>query len=69
MATTTNVASIDAVLAWARARALANNGVVGFATIMPLRQAASCLPAMRELLSEKYLDLRVDDDDFDDVDQ
>ena len=56
----------DAVLAWARARALANNGVVGFATIMPLRQAASCLPAMRELLREKYLDLGVDDDDFDD---
>ena len=54
-----------AVLEWARARALARHGIVGFATIMPLRQAASCLPAMRSLLHEKYDVLPVDEDDFD----
>lgn len=54
----------NAVLAWARDRALANNGVVGFSTVMPLRQAASCIPAMRQLLAEKYV-VRASDDDFD----
>lgn len=54
----------NAVLGWARDRALSNNGVVGFATVMPLRQAASCIPAMRQLLADNYL-VRALDDDFD----
>lgn len=61
------LAFYNAVLAWARARAIANNGVVGFATVMPLRQAASCLPAMRSLLHEKYVKIEADDDDLDEL--
>lgn len=64
-----------AVLDWARARALQNNGIVGFAAIMPLRQAASCLPAMRELLKDKYgishssPDSWPESDDFDEFEE
>lgn len=58
----------NSVLEWARARAIANNGVVGFATIMPLRQAASCIPAMRQLLEEKYALTSMTDDFDEDID-
>lgn len=57
-----------AVHAWARQRALQASGVVGFATQMPLRQAASCLPALRERLMEQHPQFRASDDDFDDTD-
>lgn len=57
-----------AILAWARARALAENGIVGFSTIMPLRQAASCLQASKELLLSRHPILGALEDDFDDVD-
>jgi len=57
-----------AILEWARERALANHGNVGFATIMPLRQAASCLQASKELLLAKHSELSGFDDDLDDLD-
>lgn len=58
----------EAVRTWARERALANGGVVGFATVMPLRQAASCLPASKEILESRHPELATDDDDLDDLD-
>jgi superfamily II DNA or RNA helicase len=58
----------QAVNAWARERALQSSGVVGFATQMPLRQAASCLPALCAQLQERHPSLRASDDDFDDFD-
>jgi len=58
----------QAILNWARERALRNSGVIGFATIMPLRQAASCLPASKRILLQRWDELSDDDDDFDDVD-
>jgi hypothetical protein len=57
-----------AVRNWARERALANNGVVGFATVMPLRQAASCLPAMARILKKRNSSLFQEADDLDDID-
>jgi hypothetical protein len=57
-----------AILRWARERALLNNGVVGFATVMPLRQAASCLQGSKRVLEDRWADLRTSDDDFDDTD-
>jgi len=44
-----------AVLVWARERAMSNHGVVGFATIMPLRQAASCIPASLQRITNIHL--------------
>lgn len=61
----------QAVLAWARQRALDLDHPVGFATQMPLRQAASCLPVMQGVLTEKDPSLRAhwfEDDGFDDYD-
>ena len=64
----------DGVRAWALERARALGHPTGFATQMPLRQAASCLPAMRELLLEREPGLLAtsfsltDADDFDDTD-
>lgn len=61
-----------AVRAWALARARALGHPPGFATQMPLRQAASCLPAMSALLREREPWLFVGEetaltvDDFDD---
>lgn len=55
-----------AVLKWARHKALASGGVVGFATVMPLRQAASCLPAMKALLAEREPSLLQDRSEFED---
>jgi superfamily II DNA or RNA helicase len=59
---------------WALQRVKARGGIPGFATIMPLRQAASCLPALR-LTVDRYLPSpqqrppnRLEDDDFDDFD-
>lgn len=52
---------------WARRRALQQNGVVGFATQMPLRQAASCLPAFRKLVRRRHAELAYADEDLDDV--
>jgi superfamily II DNA or RNA helicase len=57
----------EAVLAWVRERALRTTGVVGFSTQMPLRHAASCLPAFRVLLEERHEALRPSSDDFDDT--
>lgn len=56
----------DAVLGWARAKALRSGGVVGFATIMPLRQVASCIPAARSLLLEREPTLLEDMMEFED---
>lgn len=69
--TDTEAALYSAVERWAAARARRANGVVGFATQMPLRQAASCLPALRTLLYERHRQLRpgTADDDFDDLDE
>ncbi len=60
-----------AVLAWARRRCATNGGIPGFSTQMPLRQAASCLPVMRDRLREGDASLFSGDagsDDLDDVD-
>lgn len=66
--TDTEAALYLLVQAWASERARRANGVVGFATQMPLRQAASCLPALRMLLYERHKQLRPSaDEDFDDV--
>lgn len=58
------------ILEWVRERARRLRHPVGFATVTPLRQAASCLPAMRELLLQRHAELRDpsvdDDDDIDD---
>ncbi len=58
-----------AVRRWAERRARASGGVPGFATQMPLRQAASCLPAMVQLIRERDPSVFADpdDDDLDDV--
>lgn len=65
----------QAILHWARARAKASGGVPGFVTQMPLRQAASCLPAAVELIRAKdptafqrSISGDSDFDDFDDMD-
>ena len=58
----------EIVHAWVRERALLTNGTVGFSTQMPLRHAASCLPAFRALLEERHSYLRASSDDFDDTD-
>lgn len=42
-----------AVLEWARRRARASGAPPGFATQMPLRQAASCLPAVIDMIRSK----------------
>lgn len=58
-----------AVRRWAERRARASGGVPGFATQMPLRQAASCLPAMVQLIRERDPSVFADpdEDDLDDV--
>lgn len=55
------------VHAWAITRARQSGAPPGFATQMPLRQAASCLPALRMLLYERHRHLRPSTDDLDDV--
>ena len=60
----------QAVLSWARQRARALGHVPGFATQMPLRQAASCLPVMRRRLLDEDPSLYAADltsDDLDDL--
>lgn len=59
-----------AVRQWAERRAREAGGVPGFATQMPLRQAASCLPAMVQLVRERDPEAFLDPeaDDLDDVD-
>jgi superfamily II DNA or RNA helicase len=61
-----------AVLDWAYQRAKASGAPVGFVTQMPLRQAASCLQGMKDLLGERDPALFSDDpygvDDIDDMD-
>lgn len=59
------------VLAWARREAELSGGPPGFAMQMPLRQAASCLPVMRDRLIGRGPSLFTSDpalDDFDDYD-
>lgn len=58
-----------AVRRWAERRARESGGVPGFATQMPLRQAASCLPAMVQLVRERDPSVFSDpeDDDLDDI--
>lgn len=60
-----------AVRRWVELKALTENGVVGFATIMPLRQAASCLQVMRQRVDrgDVQASTRDDADDFDDHDE
>lgn len=62
----------QAILHWARARAKVSGGVPGFVTQMPLRQAASCLPAAVELIRAKdpaaFRRSSSGDSDFDDFD-
>ncbi len=58
-----------AVHRWALRRGRLNGAPPGFATQMPLRQAASCLPAMRDRILRDNPYLLTDDpglDDFDD---
>ena len=43
----------NAIRAWALKRAASTGGVSGFSTQMPLRQAASCLPAIVDLIRLK----------------
>ena len=59
----------EAVRHWAEDRARRSGVTTGFATQMPLRQAASCLPAVVELITSKDPGLLPvpEDDDFDDV--
>lgn len=57
-----------AVLTWARRRCAINGGIPGFSTQMPLRQAASCLPAIRDRLQEDDASLLSSDPDLDDLD-
>ncbi|MEA2826788.1 MAG: hypothetical protein QOG43_1227 [Actinomycetota bacterium] len=60
------------VHAWALRRAKLTGCPPGFATQMPLRQAASCLPAMRDRLVEEDPTLLLGDpalDDFDDLEE
>ncbi len=55
-----------AVYAWYMSRALETGTPPGFAMQMPLRQAASCIPASRKLMGERSPGLFRDDvDDFD----
>ena len=56
------------VRAWARRQALASGGPPGFATQMPLRQAASCLPVMRDRLLARDPGLFVSDPELNDFD-
>ncbi|WP_328459432.1 DEAD/DEAH box helicase [Actinoplanes sp. NBC_00393] len=44
----------ESVKAWYMSRALEMNVPPGFATQMPLRQAASCIPASQQLMSERH---------------
>ncbi|MFG2099908.1 DEAD/DEAH box helicase [Micromonospora echinaurantiaca] len=58
----------DAVYAWYMSRALEMNTPPGFAMQMPLRQAASCIPASQQLIRERnpeYFSQEVDDPDED----
>ncbi|WP_146766671.1 DEAD/DEAH box helicase [Micromonospora noduli] len=47
----------DSVYAWYMSRALEMNTPPGFAMQMPLRQAASCIPASQELMRERNPEL------------
>ena len=51
-----------AIRKWFVTRAMANGQVPGFALQMPLRQAASCLPAMIDYMKSKY-DFKEDEED------
>ena len=53
----------NTTLTWFRDRARALGKPVGFSSVMPLRQAASCLPAFRDSVLERSLG---EDDDTDD---
>ncbi|MBQ1059820.1 helicase-related protein [Micromonospora sp. C41] len=58
----------ESVYAWYMARALQMNTPPGFAMQMPLRQAASCIPASQELMRERNPNLfsqEIDDADED----
>jgi superfamily II DNA or RNA helicase len=72
--TDAEIKAYAAVHVWALRRAAETGCPPGFATQMPLRQAASCLPAMRDrvLAGDPWLlagDPTTDDfDDFDDLD-
>lgn len=54
---------------WIRRRADLTTSAPGLAAVMPLRQAASCLPVMREQISRDGRVLGFDPDDADDGDQ
>lgn len=54
----------QAVRSWTEAKALSTGAPTGFVTQMPLRQTASCIPAMIRRLS---IEQKLTDDDFDDV--
>ena len=56
------------IVRWARQRARASGGIPGFATQMPLRQAASCLPVFKQLLLERDATLTQHSDEADDFD-
>ncbi len=60
-------AAYDFVRAWFFQRAARKGHQPGLSVQMPLRQAASCLPALFELLEEKYGFSREDIEDFDDA--
>ncbi|MFD6735837.1 helicase-related protein, partial [Micromonospora aurantiaca] len=61
------LAYYNSVLGWYMGRALAMNAPPGFATQMPLRQAASCIPASQELFRERNPELFKEE--FDDIDE
>jgi superfamily II DNA or RNA helicase len=56
------LAFYTAIRKWFVNRAMVNGHVPGFALQMPLRQAASCLPAMIEYMKSKY-DFKEDEED------
>lgn len=60
-------AAYDFVRAWFFQRAARKGHQPGLSLQMPLRQAASCLPALFELLEEKYGFSSKDVEDFDDA--
>ena len=56
------LAFYNAIRKWFTIRAMANGHVPGFTLQMPLRQAASCLPAMLEYMKSKF-DFKEDEED------
>ena len=56
------LAFYTAIRNWFVSRAMSSGQVPGFALQMPLRQAASCLPAMVEYMKSKY-DFKEDEED------